>query len=110
MPDIISARLNDEALERWKMWPKGSRSRRLSRLLVDQDEIHQRAAALDTRVGYLLTLLSECRRIIAKTPPSEAVGEVSLRTIINHIDGQTEGTLHHAYSGLPNPDRDGVDQ
>ena len=110
MPDIISARLSDEALARWRAWPTGQRSAMLCTLLVEQDIIHQKAQALDARVHHLLSIMAECRRLLAKTPPSEAVGPITLSRIIEQIDDQTEGTLHHAFRDIPDSDREEVDQ
>ena len=97
----ICATLTPEAQIAYEMWPKGTRSEKLSVLLAEHSTIHQRCQALKTRIGHLLGILQTCRdhfgALLAFYPHLDSPRKDRMKSIIAVIQDETDGTIFHDY-------------
>ena len=106
----VCATLSVEATSVWDAMPKKrdcpeglSRSEKLSRLLIEQDTVHQQILALKQRAGFLMGLLAQCRDyfgvLLAFYPHLDAPRKDRIGAIIADVQDATEGTIYHDYGG-----------
>jgi len=109
----ICATLSPEAQTVWETWPRGSRSEMLSNLLIQSGDILVRVEALKIRIGHLLGILSQARDyfgvLLAFYPHLDAPRKDRMKSIIDIIQDETEGTIYHDYGHRKfHPSRVGV--
>jgi len=99
MKHLISATLSTEAIEGWQEWPKGSRSSRLSELIVSSGSFPAQLKALKIREGHLLGILAQVRVQMASqmrlNPHLNEYNRKKMKGIIMDIQEETLGTIYH---------------